>query len=69
MEWLPNISASSLIAWDVHFLEAVGAIPGKVSSMLNILDMFQDTLSDSSKIDIAQTARWKYRGRIKSREQ
>jgi len=34
MEGLPNISASRLGAWDVHFLEVVAAIPVTVIRML-----------------------------------
>jgi hypothetical protein len=34
MEGLPNISSSSLIAWDVHFLEVVVAVPVTVIRML-----------------------------------
>jgi hypothetical protein len=40
MEWVPNISASSLVAWDVHFLEVVGAIPGTISPLFNILGKY-----------------------------
>jgi hypothetical protein len=40
MEWVPNISASSLVAWDVHFLEVVGAIPGTISPLFNIFGKY-----------------------------